>query len=174
MTAKGMRYEAPQHTLCVQLQARRRNWDYMPETVLKPYAISTISHVAEMAVLLGVRWKTFDPDSWNLRAEGNGQILTSAVVQGLGVAISFIITGPQTFEADRIIPCHMVKDLLFGTVPTIFQSHSLKLDLEFGDKQDIRRALKLLKCDQETVERYVNGRRDHVRSGKRLRVWVIG
>ena len=73
--------------------------------------------------------------------------------------------GPAAFEADRIIPSHLVKDLLFGHVPTIFQLDGLKLDLEFGGEQEIRGTLNLLKCDQETVERYV-GRRDHVRSGE--------
>ena len=52
----------------------------MPETVLKPYGTPTISHVAEMAAMLCKKWETFDPDAWNLRAEGNGLILTSLLV----------------------------------------------------------------------------------------------
>ena len=161
VTPKGKLYEPVEYSLCVQLQSKRHNWDYMPSSVLKPFATTTISHVAELARFLGMIWKAFDVDSGNLRAEGNGLVLTSSQVQGLGLTVELSVTGRSEFSSNRLIPCSDVKKLAFGTVPTIISN----LDLKLGEEQDIRRTLKSLKCRQDTISK-ISQHRDHVRSSQ--------
>jgi hypothetical protein len=63
-------------SLCVGLQAKRRSWDDMPAGVKKPYATTTISHMIEIAAMMGIYWKVFDRSTDRYRAEGNGYLLT--------------------------------------------------------------------------------------------------
>ncbi|KYG46318.1 hypothetical protein M433DRAFT_208230 [Acidomyces richmondensis BFW] len=117
-TPKGAHFGEVRSTLVIQIQERKRSWDQMPANMQKPFATSTISHVAEMAALLGMVWTVINQDSWSLRAEGNGLVITSSSVSGLGIAVTFIVTGGSNFQANRTIPCHSAKEYLFGNVPT--------------------------------------------------------
>lgn len=83
-TPKGKVYPLPKHTLAVGLQAKVRSWDFMPTSMSRPFATTTICHLVEMAAMLGMFWKNFDQMNWNLRAEGNGFIITGNQVHGLG------------------------------------------------------------------------------------------
>ncbi|TGO48021.1 hypothetical protein BOTNAR_0497g00020 [Botryotinia narcissicola] len=152
--------DPPKYELAVGLQVKTRSWDFVPASMTKPYATSAICHLVEMMVLLGMYWKVFDQIQWNLRAEGNGFILTSTTVHGLGVMVVFTVTGKSTFEQDRVIPSNDVKALCFGTVPNIFEekdyleevdTESQSLELKFGSEDDVDLTLESLGLSFEII-----------------------
>lgn len=112
--------------------------------------------------MMGMYWKVFDQIRWNLRAEGNGFILTSTTVHDLGVMVVFSITGKSAFKDRRVIPCDEVKELAFGTVPNIFEDDEYlkrekdaqSLDLVFGSQDEVADTLESLGCHSETIKRY--------------------
>ena len=126
-----------------------------------------------MATMMGMYWKVFDPNFWNLRAEGNGFILNSTTVHGLGVMVVFSITGKSAFTDRRVIPCEEIKQLAFGTVPNIFEDDDYlklekdaqSLDLVFGAKDEVAATLESLGCHSETIKRYDKDHK-HIFSGK--------
>jgi hypothetical protein len=166
--------KAPFYALAVGLQSKTRSWDFMPSSITKPYATSAICHLVEMTAMLGMYWKVFDQIVWNLRAEGNGFIMTSTTVHGLGVMVVFAITGKSKFQENRVIPCEDVKELAFGTVPNIFddddylevEKDAQSLDLVFGTPEEVETTLESLGCSSETLERYKKDHK-HIFSGKR-------
>jgi hypothetical protein len=115
-----------------------------------------------MMAMLGMYWKVFDQIRWNLRAEGNGFILTSTTVHGLGVMVAFAITGKSRFQENRVIPSEDVKELCFGTVPNIFddpnylehEENAQSLDLVFGTPEEVATTLESLGCTSDTLKRY--------------------
>ncbi|KAG8676333.1 hypothetical protein FPOAC2_02427 [Fusarium poae] len=111
-------YEA--HTMTVALQRKRKSWDTMPATVLRPYATTTICHLIEMLAALGVYWKEFDRRRDRYRAEGNGFMVLGEKVADLGLMFTFSIYGRSRFEHNRVIPVDQVKELCFGYVSTIY------------------------------------------------------
>lgn len=157
-TARGKKHPEPTYTLAVGLQSKKRSWDFMPDSVTKPYATSTISHVIEMVALLGMYWKSFDQMTWNVRAEGNGFIVTSTEVRNLGMMLNFSITGRSNFEETRVIPNDNIKELCFGSVPTIFENlktekqapHSINL----GSRETTTLTLETLGVSSENMAKY--------------------
>ncbi|KAK0381127.1 modin [Colletotrichum limetticola] len=112
--------DLPEPTLSVKVQAKERSFDANP-SIKKPYATSTISHLVELAAILGLYWRVFDRDNNQYRAEGNGYSLTGSRVPDLGVVFVFEKTGPTVFEERRVIPTSEVKELCFGRVPTFYR-----------------------------------------------------
>jgi len=171
--AAGSLPKPPKYLLCVALQSKTRSWDFMPDAISRPYATSTICHLVEMMAMLGLYWKLFDQNTWNLRAEGNGFILTSTTVHGLGVMFIFTTTGKSRFADNRVIPTERVKDLCFGTVPNIFDNQlyldrekdAQSLDLVFGTKEDVEATLESLGCHPRTLRKYAKDHK-HIFSGK--------
>ena len=161
-----MAIKPPEYKLAVGLQSKTRSWDFIPSSITKPYATSAICHLVEMTAMLGLYWKVFDQSVWNLRAEGNGFILTSTNVQSLGVMVVFATTGKSNFRENRVIPCEEIKELAFGTVPNIFdnlsylhdQLEAQSLDLTFGTPDEVEAMLESLGCQSETLRRY---KKDH-------------
>lgn len=166
----------PEYKLAVGIQRKTRSWDFMPAAITRPYATSAICHLVEMVAMMGMYWKVFDQTLWNLRAEGNGFILTSTNVQGLGVMVVFTATGKSTFLEDRTIPSELVKDLAFGTVPNIFddsnylkrEENAQSLELVFGSDKDVTATLESLGCTSQTLERYIHDHK-HMFSGMYLK-----
>ncbi|KAJ8061201.1 hypothetical protein OCU04_010274 [Sclerotinia nivalis] len=162
----GRLIKDPKYELAVGLQVKTRSWDFVPSSITRPYATSAICHLVEMMALLGMYWKVFDQIQWNLRAEGNGFILTSTTVHGLGVMVSFSVTGRSKFEENRVIPSNHIKDLCFGTVPNIYDDEeymkknpeSQNVTLQFGSPEDVDTTLESLGCTPEILKRY---RKDH-------------
>jgi hypothetical protein len=156
----------PAYELAVGLQAKGRSWDFVPASITRPYATTAICHLVEMAAMLGMYWKAFDQIQWNLRAEGNGFIVTSTMVHGLGVMITFGITGRSTFTDNRPIPTEAIKELSFGVVPNIFEEDKYLVDnpdsqsvsLKFGNEEDVDSTLESLGCPNGILKRY---RHDH-------------
>lgn len=151
---------AQNHSLLVCMQRKRRTWDSMPEGLRKPYAITTISHLVEMAAMLGIHWRQFDLNNDRYRAQGNGFVLYGSYVDNLGVTFSFQKQGPTWFERDRVIPNYDVKKLCFGIAPTIFAQDMKNVfadepkdlgSLQLGSLAEIARTLGVLGCDILTV-----------------------
>jgi len=151
-------------SLCVGLQAKRRSWDDIPGGVKKPYATTTISHMIEIAAMMGIYWKVFDRSTDRYRAEGNGYLLTGTQTDDLGLMFNFQLTGGHRFQENRVIPVHEVKELCCGFVSTIFRLDidsrrlgMLKEDpqdldlLKLGSFNEIAESLALIGCNAITV-----------------------
>lgn len=171
--SRGTSFKEPKYQIAVGLQGKTRSWDFIPSSITKPYATSAICHLVEMMGMLGLYWKVFDQILWNLRAEGNGFILTSTSVHGLGVMVVFAVTGRSVFEENRVIPCNEVKELAFGTVPNIFddevylgrEKEAQSLELIFGEEKNVAATLESLGCASETLIRFGRDHK-HIFSGK--------
>ncbi|KAF4894664.1 hypothetical protein CGCVW01_v014003 [Colletotrichum viniferum] len=164
----------PPVTLTVKIMAKERSFDTNP-AIKKPYAITTISHLVELASVLGIYWKVFDRDDNKYRAEGNGYILTGTRIADFGIVFVFEKTGRTTFGERRLIPTSEVKELCFGRVPTLFRAKkdeeedvewqdplktsSGKKDwkveiLELGSESEIAETLTQIGCNVETILYY--------------------
>ena len=103
---------------------------------------------------------------WDLRAEGNGMLLQTSNVDGLGVMAVFSITGRSQFHENRVIPTLYIKELCFGSVPSIYDDDEYLekhkdahgLGLIFGAPAVDEDTLESLGCSIETRRRW---RRDH-------------
>jgi hypothetical protein len=146
---RGTKYNPPAYTICYSIQKKTRSYDFMPPAVTKPYATTTISHLVEMTGMLGMYWKAFDVVKGNVRAEGNGYIITSTLVHGLGLLTTFSVTGASYFTEKRVIPFHGVKELVFGFVPSI-----LGYSLDLGDLKRVQSTLAALKCREDVITAY--------------------
>lgn len=170
---RGTAYKEPKYQIAVGLQGKTRSWDFIPSSITKPYATSAICHLVEMMAMLGLYWKVFDQSLWLLRAEGNGFILTSTSVHGLGVMVVFAVTGRSYFTDSRVIPCDEVKKLAFGSVPNIFEDKDYllrepdaqSLELVFGEEENVTATLESLGCSAETLRRF-NKDHKHIFSSK--------
>ncbi|KAI8254784.1 hypothetical protein K4K56_008237 [Colletotrichum sp. SAR 10_98] len=165
----------PPPTLTVKMQAKTRSFDTNP-AIKKPYAITTISHLVELASVLGIYWKVFDRDDNKYRAEGNGYILTGSRITDFGIVFVFEKTGRTSFGERRLIPTSEVKELCFGRVPTLFRPKeetsdedvewqdplktssgidNLKVEiLELGSESEIAETLTQIGCNVETILYY--------------------
>lgn len=112
---------ADHHTLAVAVQRKRKSWDTMPISVIKPYATTTMCHLIEMMAALGVYWKEFDRRRDRYWGEGNGFMILGERLSDLGLMFSFQVNGQCTFKRNRVIPVDEIKELCFGYVPTIYR-----------------------------------------------------
>ncbi|VTO88851.1 unnamed protein product [Fusarium graminearum] len=147
------------HSLLVCMQRKRRTWDSMPKDFAKPYATTTISHIVEIAAMLGIHWRQFDLNNDQYRAQGNGFVLYGSYTDGLGICFNFQKQGPTWFEKNRIIPSYHVKQLCFGMASTIFsKERKVYADeakgvesLQLGSLAEIAKTLVVFGCDINTV-----------------------
>ncbi|PTD06229.1 hypothetical protein FCULG_00011849 [Fusarium culmorum] len=147
------------HSLLVCMQRKRRTWDSMPKDFAKPYATTTISHIVEIAAMLGIHWRQFDLNNDQYRAQGNGFVLYGSYTDGLGICFNFQKQGPTWFEKNRIIPSYHVKQLCFGMASTIFsKERKVYTDeakgverLQLGSLAEIAKTLVVFGCDINTV-----------------------
>ncbi|GJC88976.1 hypothetical protein ColLi_11814 [Colletotrichum liriopes] len=166
--------DLPEPTLAVKIQAKERSFDTIP-AIKKPFATSTISHLIELAAILGIYWKVFDRDNNQYRAEGNGYSLTGSRIADLGIQFVFEKTGHTSFEARRVIPTSEVKELCFGRVPTLFRKKmnqdedmewqkermtssgtGVKVEiLQMGSAEEIAETLTQIGCNGNTTLYYI-------------------
>ncbi len=90
--------------------------------VTKTFAAPHISYLVEMIEMLATCWRNFDFNKENIRAEGNGCIVSSIPVNGLGLLAAFSDTGPSKFRENRVILNYDVRELVFGFAPSIIES----------------------------------------------------
>ncbi|RYP66940.1 hypothetical protein DL771_007514 [Monosporascus sp. 5C6A] len=138
---------------------------FVPSSMTKPYATTTMCHLIELAAVLGLHWKEFSRSHNKYRAEGNGYMLTGAPVSDLGLVFTFQKTGRTLFEENRVIPKDEIKQLCFGVVPTIFctaqeDEERLKFpfdqpedltSLQLGSSREIADTLTVMGCNTNTV-----------------------
>lgn len=152
-------------TLAVGIQRKKRSFDATPG-VKRAYATTTISHIVELAAVLGIYWKEFDRDGNKYRAEGNGYSLLGSRVDNFGVVFHFEKTGWSDFEHTRIIPAQEVKEICFGNLPTIYREKNDEADknwrfrrmeqntlqtLQLGSRQEVIDTLSLIGCNTNTA-----------------------
>ncbi|KAL6856389.1 hypothetical protein J3F83DRAFT_452457 [Trichoderma novae-zelandiae] len=153
---------SPPHSLVVCMQRKKRVWDSMPQGLTKPYATTTISHLVEIAAMLGIHWKNFDLNNDRYRAQGNGFVLYGSYVDNLGITFTFQKQGPTVFRQDRVIPTHDIKKLCFGLVPTIlYREKLIDVDdrkdyatLQLGGYAEIADTLAEFGCDNNTINHF--------------------
>ncbi|RFU79422.1 hypothetical protein TARUN_2811 [Trichoderma arundinaceum] len=161
---------SPPHSLVVCMQRKRRVWDSMPQGLSKPYATTTISHLVEIAAMIGIHWKNFDLNNDRYRAQGNGFVLYGSYVDNLGITFTFQKQGPTLFGQNRVIPTHDIKKLCFGLVPTILHQEKLvdfddrkdNVNLQLGSFAEIADTLAAFGCDTNTVN-YFRKNPEHAR-----------
>jgi hypothetical protein len=104
----------------------------MPLNATKPFATTNICHLVEMVSMLGLVWKEFDMKNSSLAAEGNGYMVTSEYVKGLGILTRFSRLSKAEHKENRIIPCEEIKRLCFGEVPSLFDTVKEHLQVSPG------------------------------------------
>ncbi|KAK1486739.1 modin [Colletotrichum cuscutae] len=153
------------YTLTVGMQRKKKSWDSMPDNMKKPYATTTISHLVEMAAMLGVHWKEFNRNEDRYRGQGNGFSITGYDVDDLGVVFTFEKTGPTWFHENRVVPNNKVKELCFGYCPTIFRQQNNDNykyadepkdigTLQLGSMSAIAETLVVIGCNTNTVRHF--------------------
>ena len=89
---------------CPAVTFRTRSWDFMPPDIVRPFAASWVGDIIALAHRLGMRWREIRPDDGVLRAEGNGQSITSTTVRGFGLLLQYSFDrsiadhGPHTWD----------------------------------------------------------------------------
>ncbi|KAI1129233.1 hypothetical protein F5Y10DRAFT_276924 [Nemania abortiva] len=138
----------------------------------RPYATTTISHLIELAAILGLYWKQFDRGEDKYRAEGNGLSLRGMRIENLGLVFTFEQVGCFKFEENRVIPTSDVKELCFGNAPTFYRPGNSSEDvawqdaattrrqitlmtLRLGSQQDLSATLALIGCNRKTVSHFL-------------------
>lgn len=71
------------------IRFKQRSWDFMPSEVVRPFASTTVSDIAILALRMGMTWRTFEPNRSKLEAEGGHHVLTSTTIRGLGMLLQF-------------------------------------------------------------------------------------
>ncbi|XXH01056.1 hypothetical protein Hte_007407 [Hypoxylon texense] len=107
-------------SLAVAVQAQTLSWDFVPN-FKKPFATSTISHIVEIAAMLGIHWTMWDPTADRYRAEGNGFTLMGSFIAEQGIVFQLIKHDRTAFGENRLIPNDDIKKYCFGFVPTLYQ-----------------------------------------------------
>ena len=114
------------------LTSVERSWDFMPPDVSRPMALTTIHCISVIAVRLGMTWKDVRPTEGVMTAEGNGYTLSSSLVRGVGLVLSFASEGhaldadlfsqrpnlPQDASVYRLVPTIYADTLAFGIITT--------------------------------------------------------
>lgn len=130
------------------IQIIRKSWDFMPPEVVRPVASTTVSDIAVMARRLGMSWKTFDPATGSMRAEGNGHVLTSTMIRTLGTVVQYTYTSRNNSGNCAYIPVKQADKLGFGLVELderLFRVVSgLKDNLDMSSLGTIKQTLRML------------------------------
>jgi len=137
------------------LFARQRSWDFMPPDVVRPFASISLSDIAILARRIGMEWTVFKPVEGVIEAQGNGHLLSSAVVRGLGLMLNYRCIRSSKLIADRafsvdadfmMIPesfvCSATTDMMwFGILPGNPDLGLGHLELKIGTNEDIQSTL---------------------------------
>ncbi|KAL8827388.1 MAG: hypothetical protein Q9191_003213 [Dirinaria sp. TL-2023a] len=76
------------------LKIQQHSWDFVPPEVVRPLAVVGISDIAILARRLGMIWNQFDPSEGNMKAEGNGHMISSTIVRSMGTVLQIGIKDP--------------------------------------------------------------------------------
>lgn len=128
------------------IQFVNKSWDFMPTDVVRPMASTTVSDVAIIARRLGMTWKTFDPSTGAMRAEGNGHVITSTLARSLGTILQYTYTTRDNAHNCHYIPVQEADKLGFGLVEFDHKLFGPNMagDLDVGSIPGISATLHLL------------------------------
>jgi hypothetical protein len=135
----------------------------MPLNTTKLFATTNICHLIEIMSMLGLVWKELDLKKSSLSAEGNGYMVKSEHVPGLGILTRFSRLSRAVYKENRIVPCDEIKRLCFGEVPSLFDLVREKLQVS-PDRLDscLKRLLPKLGNEyRELILGTREGRQDH-------------
>ncbi len=157
-----MRDEWLTRTVAVGLQKNRQKWNGGANADgERPYAMTSMCHIMEIAAMLGLHWEEFDRNQNKYRAKGNGYMLTAQAARtDFRIVFKFQAFGTHSFAQRRIIPTEEVKELCFGVVPTVFRilNHGLPGGIEtlqLGSLEEIAETLQSLGCLPGTSEAFL-------------------
>ena len=83
------------------ITVRTRSWDFMPPDIVRPFASSTVGDIVAIAHRLGMEWKDLRPGENIMRAEGNGQSISSTPIRSLGILLQY--TNDQFLVEDKVV-----------------------------------------------------------------------
>lgn len=119
---------------------------FMPPDVIRPFASTTLSDIAILARRMGMVWTEFKPAEGVLEAHSNDHVLSSTVVRGLGLMLSYRrLSGPRRVMLTRpSIPstfvCSTQTDMMWFGI--LAGNPELGLpDLAIGTNEDIQNTL---------------------------------
>ncbi|KAI4717076.1 hypothetical protein E4T48_06699 [Aureobasidium sp. EXF-10727] len=147
---------------CARVEQACRSWDFVPDDVLRPLAITTLSSLTATTRRLGLSWKQFEPNMGTLQAEGNHQVITSTVIRGMGVIIHYL--RDPDLDSDPLgqkllystSPLIQADELLFGRIghTDLFNLHRElpHLFLHVGTLADVTSTLPALFSDTSTAD----------------------
>lgn len=93
-------------------------WDFMPASIMKPLAKTSLGDLVILAYRLGMLWRRIDLENGHLQADGNGYVLSGESQKGLGLVVEFKARAPQNCGPfQRIVPSEAVDKLLCGIIP---------------------------------------------------------
>ena len=72
-----------------RIKYRVHSWDFMPLNAPKPFATVSIHDIAVLVRRTGMVWKSFDLTNGNVSAQGGAHVLTSTLVQGMGLVLEY-------------------------------------------------------------------------------------
>ena len=135
-----------------------RSWDFMPPDIVRPLAVVTVSDIAVLARRLGMVWKQIDLFEGNMRAEGNGHVISSTISRSIGIILQISISDFQLRSVGRnmrnldklYIPSQYADKMGFGIV-----SGEPELDLpdyRIGTEEEIYEMLRTEVGSREAAE----------------------
>lgn len=84
------------------LRHKSRSWDFMPPEVVRPFASTTVSDIAILALRIGMSWKILKPEEGVMEAEGNGHGLSSTLIRSLGTLVCYVGSSELNFELNPL------------------------------------------------------------------------
>lgn len=84
------------------LRHKSRSWDFMPPEVVRPFASTTVSDIAILALRIGMSWKVLKPEEGVMEAEGNGHGLSSTLIRSLGTLVRYVGSFESNFEVNPL------------------------------------------------------------------------
>jgi hypothetical protein len=160
---------------CARIELAFRSWDFVPDDVLRPLAITTLAGLAATTRRLGMSWKQFEPNMGTLQAEGNHQVITSTVIRGMGVVIHYL--RDPVIDSDVLGQTHLLStsplaqadELLFGRIAhtDMFNLHRglPHLILHIGTLADVASTLPALFSDSTAADNIVGALRARSETG---------
>ncbi|KAJ4303150.1 hypothetical protein N0V90_002043 [Kalmusia sp. IMI 367209] len=104
---------------------RRRSWDLVPPDVARPLAKTSVGAIVVLATRYGMQWKTLERQKGviTMIADGNGYVLNSVYVRGMGLVVSFLRSSTSTSGTKahtpipNFIPTRLADKMLCGILP---------------------------------------------------------
>jgi hypothetical protein len=134
------------------IRASFKSWDFVPPDITRPYATTTVSALATLVQMLGMKWDRFQPEERDLVASSENLQISSYEVRTLGTVIR-LSTSIDFMSAIRKLPwptwreSYATKMLGFGLIPERerpFSKTYLADGLCFGTREDILSAVEQL------------------------------